>query len=109
MRVYGIPIFQTQKISIDVLDNIDLTASRLSPKSPELSRMAGIIFLIWSLTKRISCNSTWLSSVNDHLEKHQGVIPFNSMGFDNNNISGLKIYWIRKKNNQPNHKPTQIK
>ncbi|ARX33905.1 hypothetical protein C3Z14_13865 [Proteus mirabilis] len=82
--------FSDSKISIEVLDNIDLTASRLSPKSPELSRMAGIIFLIWSLTKRISCNSTWLSSVNDHLEKHQGVIPFNSMGFDNNNISGLK-------------------
>ncbi|HCN44173.1 MAG TPA: hypothetical protein DIS95_17495 [Proteus vulgaris] len=82
--------FSDSKISIDVLDNIDLAVSCLSPQSPELSRMAGIIFLIWSLTKRISCNSTWLASVNDHLEKHQGIIPFNSMGFDNNNISGLK-------------------
>ncbi|KGP43394.1 hypothetical protein LR61_14130 [Morganella morganii] len=81
--------FSGSKITIDILDNIDHSATQLTDKSPELSRIAGIIYLIWSLTKRISCNSLWLKNISDHIETHTDIVSFNAMGFNNNNITGL--------------------
>ncbi|MDF7667234.1 Abi family protein [Orbaceae bacterium ESL0727] len=71
-----------------MFDNFDKNIIIFNKKSPELNKMAGIIYFIWSLTLRMSDHSDWLTLIIKHFENNP-YIKFQQMGFPDGNLSTL--------------------
>lgn len=81
----------SSRISIHVLDNLDTNKLKLRADSHELERIAGIVFLLWSLNLRISDHSKWLEDLAEHIESYSKIVSLSSMGFDNGKLTKLNI------------------
>ncbi|OCG58357.1 hypothetical protein A9G41_02905 [Gilliamella sp. Nev5-1] len=86
------------KINLEMFDNLDLNVANLNNDSPELYRIAGIIYMIWSFTLRISEHSDWLETIVNHINDpyYVNAVKYSQMGFNNGSLIGinnlLKLY-----------------